>query len=68
MTCAEIGELLKVAPLTCTDIGEFVKVAASAIAAITALLGALLAWRKANQIIGLRRAELDYLKGKPSAS
>ena len=68
MTCAEFGGLFGVAAVTCTDIGEFIKVAASTTTATTAVFGFLLAWCKANQIIGLRRTELDYLKGTPPKS
>ena len=75
MTCTGFGEFFGVAALTCADIGEFIKVAASATTAITAVFGAFLAWRKANQVIGLRQAdvdlrreELNYLKRVPPVS
>jgi len=64
MTCRAIGEFLFwLNPLTCADIGEFLKV-------VCAVGGLLLAWKKANQVINLRRddidqrqRELEYLKG-----
>jgi hypothetical protein len=56
MTCQYFGEIFRLAPLTCTDIGDFIKVAC-------AVVGTIVAWKKANQFIGLRKREVTVLEG-----
>ena len=50
--------------MPCTEMAQTIKVVASATTAITAVLGTILAWKKVNQIFGLRQADLDLRRAE----